>query len=635
MAPNIKDVSYTNGIVEDEKRNLNSISTKRPTTEIVWRNVILFVYLHISAVYGFYLFLFAAKWQTMFFAFLLHLYGGLGITAGAHRLWAHKSYKAKAPLRIFLMLCNCVAFENDVYEWSRDHRVHHKFSETDADPHNATRGFFFSHMGWLLVRKHPDVRDKGGKVDMADLAADKVLMFQRKYYIPLVVSMCFMMPSFGPHYFWGESLPIAFYVCAMFRYTVTLHSTWLVNSAAHMWGQRPYDKHASRPMKTRSPFRVGFQLLATLVVLTAPLAASVPVNGTSIQRNPEAPSNGDWTVLMANGGAPIRTITRRYDGILIGGASTGNGIDVWTSNTGGASWSLHGTVANDPSVEYGDVTMSAISGTHTIFCAFREFSGGQYRVTVCRSDNDGDDWVYDSTVVGPVTPFVGAPFIFQRENGDLQIYYDSELLAQQQGYSGHQWIAMQGRSGTGGSWDVYGVVAVSWDKTPGALNREGMATVVQLGGDRLLVVCEGVEPFPTGGSSANVIHSVESWDGGVTWDDSMRRTVYQSWVDSGSGRRYNAYVPYAIRVGGGPVGAAFCTDEDKAGPPDYSSDPVDQRQCHVKYISTTTDFETWSGTSTVWTQTTNNYTPGLFERSLDDLISAIDTFDGSRVVERP
>lgn len=243
MAPNIKDVSYTNGIVEDEKRNLNSISTKRPTTEIVWRNVILFVYLHISAVYGFYLFLFAAKWQTMFFAFLLHLYGGLGITAGAHRLWAHKSYKAKAPLRIFLMLCNCVAFENDVYEWSRDHRVHHKFSETDADPHNATRGFFFSHMGWLLVRKHPDVRDKGGKVDMADLAADKVLMFQRKYYIPLVVSMCFMMPSFGPHYFWGESLPIAFYVCAMFRYTVTLHSTWLVNSAAHMWGQRPYDKN--------------------------------------------------------------------------------------------------------------------------------------------------------------------------------------------------------------------------------------------------------------------------------------------------------------------------------------------------------------------------------------------------------
>jgi stearoyl-CoA desaturase (delta-9 desaturase) len=54
---------------------------------------------------------------------------------------------------------HCIFFQNDVCEWARDHRVHHKFSETYADPHNATRGFFFSHVGWLLVRKHPDVRE--------------------------------------------------------------------------------------------------------------------------------------------------------------------------------------------------------------------------------------------------------------------------------------------------------------------------------------------------------------------------------------------------------------------------------------------------------------------------------------------
>lgn len=140
------------------------------------------------------------------------------------------------------MICNCVAFQNDIYEWSRDHRVHHKFSETDADPHNATRGFFFSHMGWLLVRKHPDVKGKGGKVDMSDLAADPVVIFQRKFYVPLVIFWCFIMPTLVPHYVWGESLSVAFYVVAMMRYTITLHSTWLVNSAAHMWGQRPYDK---------------------------------------------------------------------------------------------------------------------------------------------------------------------------------------------------------------------------------------------------------------------------------------------------------------------------------------------------------------------------------------------------------
>lgn len=70
--------------------------------------------------------------------------------------------------------------QNDIYEWARDHRVHHKYSETDADPHNAKRGFFFAHIGWLLVRKHPDVIEKGKKLELTDLKADKVVTFQRR-----------------------------------------------------------------------------------------------------------------------------------------------------------------------------------------------------------------------------------------------------------------------------------------------------------------------------------------------------------------------------------------------------------------------------------------------------------------------
>lgn len=62
----------------------------------------------------------------------------------------------------------------------RDHRVHHKFTDTDADPHNSKRGFFFSHIGWLLVKKHPDVKIKGGTIDMSDLRSDPIVMFQKK-----------------------------------------------------------------------------------------------------------------------------------------------------------------------------------------------------------------------------------------------------------------------------------------------------------------------------------------------------------------------------------------------------------------------------------------------------------------------
>lgn len=79
------------------------------------------------------------KKKTIFAALVLYLASGLGITGGAHRLWAHRSYKAKLPLKILLTVFNTMAFQDCAIHWARDHRVHHKYSETDADPHNATR----------------------------------------------------------------------------------------------------------------------------------------------------------------------------------------------------------------------------------------------------------------------------------------------------------------------------------------------------------------------------------------------------------------------------------------------------------------------------------------------------------------
>ncbi|XP_010866808.2 acyl-CoA desaturase [Esox lucius] len=212
----------------------------KPPMIIVWKNVILMTLLHIGAVYGIFL-LPSARMLTLAWSVICFLISALGVTAGVHRLWSHKSYKASLPLRIFLAFANSMAFENDIFEWSRDHRVHHKFSETDADPHNAVRGFFFSHIGWLLVRKHPDVIEKGKKIDLSDLKADKVVMFQRKYYKISVVLMCFTVPTLVPWYLWGENFWVSYFVPGLLRYAVVLNSTWLVNSAAHMWGNRPYD----------------------------------------------------------------------------------------------------------------------------------------------------------------------------------------------------------------------------------------------------------------------------------------------------------------------------------------------------------------------------------------------------------
>jgi stearoyl-CoA desaturase (Delta-9 desaturase) len=242
MAPNKEDSSsILTEEWEPEMPQVEDTKTKAPT-EIVWRNVYIMLYLHICAFYGLYLALTSAMYATLVFAYILHVLAGLGITAGAHRLWSHKSYKAKTPLRIFLMICNCMAVQNDIIEWSRDHRVHHKFSETNADPHNATRGFFFAHVGWLLCRKHPDVRNKGKTVDVADLERDPVLRFQRRYYLPLIFFYIVVLPVSIPIFMWGESFFTALFVCFFMRYCWTLNATWLVNSAAHLWGNDPYDK---------------------------------------------------------------------------------------------------------------------------------------------------------------------------------------------------------------------------------------------------------------------------------------------------------------------------------------------------------------------------------------------------------
>ena len=131
-----------------------------------------------------------------------------------------------------------MSFQNDIYEWSRDHRVHHKYSETDADPHNAKRGFFFSHIGWLLCKKHRDVKDKGKTVNMNDLKLDPLVMFQRKFYFPLVLMIWGIIPAYIPYYFWRENMINSIFICVIMRYVYILNITWLVNSAAHMWGMK-------------------------------------------------------------------------------------------------------------------------------------------------------------------------------------------------------------------------------------------------------------------------------------------------------------------------------------------------------------------------------------------------------------
>ncbi|KAM3964292.1 acyl-CoA Delta(11) desaturase [Aphomia sociella] len=183
------------------------------------------------------------KWQTVVFGWLAGQIAGFGVTAGAHRYWCHRSYKANLPLQIILLFCYSLAGQNTIFDWVRDHRVHHKFSETSADPHDVRRGFFFSHIGWLMMKKHPDVIAEGKKIDMSDIINDPLIQFHTKYFIPFKIAICFVLPTLLPVYGWGEQWNISILSQPLIRYMFSLNFTWSVNSFAHLWGNKPYDKN--------------------------------------------------------------------------------------------------------------------------------------------------------------------------------------------------------------------------------------------------------------------------------------------------------------------------------------------------------------------------------------------------------
>lgn len=176
------------------------------------------------------------KWQTAIFSVLYYFFTGLGITAGYHRLWAHRAYNASTPLQYFLCLAGSGACEGSIKWWSRGHRAHHRYTDTELDPYNAHRGFWYSHVGWMLVKP----RIKPGVADISDLIKNPVVRFQQKHYVKLLLTMGFIVPTVLPGLLWGDYRGGYFYAGAA-RLLFVHHSTFCVNSLAHWLGEQPFD----------------------------------------------------------------------------------------------------------------------------------------------------------------------------------------------------------------------------------------------------------------------------------------------------------------------------------------------------------------------------------------------------------
>lgn len=223
---------------------------------INWIPAIVLISTPIVALFlvPYYLLTHSISWQVWaVFAFCM-AWSGLSITTGYHRLWAHRTYQTHSLVKWFWLIGGTFAMQSSVFDWCSGHRVHHRHvDDTEQDPYSAKRGFWFSHLGWML-RNYPS-----GQYDyknIPDLTADKVLQIQHQYYgfwtvlanlgIPLLLG-------------WLVGDVVGTLILAgLLRLVLSHHFTFFINSLCHMFGKRPYtDSNTARDNPVLAIFTWG------------------------------------------------------------------------------------------------------------------------------------------------------------------------------------------------------------------------------------------------------------------------------------------------------------------------------------------------------------------------------------------
>ena len=214
-----------------------------PHRPILWGNLAFLTLTPLAAVIAvpWYATTHGVTWVEIAACAVMWLVTGVSITAGYHRLFTHRAYSAVAPVRALFAIVGAATFQNSVITWGAAHRFHHRNVDTDDDPYNAQEGFFHSHIGWVLVEgaKHDDTSN------VPDLWKDPILRWQHRHILAIgtVVNLA---STVALGLLTGHMLGM-FIFAFLLRLVLTHHFTFLINSAAHMWGSQPYSTaHSAR-----------------------------------------------------------------------------------------------------------------------------------------------------------------------------------------------------------------------------------------------------------------------------------------------------------------------------------------------------------------------------------------------------
>ncbi|MBE7382246.1 MAG: fatty acid desaturase [Leptolyngbya sp. SIO1E4] len=196
-----------------------------------WVSVIFFAVFHGLALLAPWFF----SWSALGVAVLLHwLFGGVGICLGYHRLLSHRSFRVPKWLEYIIATLGALAIEGGPIFWVGGHRQHHAFAEdVEKDPYSAKRGFWWSHMLWILYPQPTTFDHKRYAKYAPDLVRQPFYCWLNRHFLLLQVPLAGLLYGLG-----GWS----FVIYGIFVRSVMLwHATWLVNSATHRWGYRTFD----------------------------------------------------------------------------------------------------------------------------------------------------------------------------------------------------------------------------------------------------------------------------------------------------------------------------------------------------------------------------------------------------------
>ena len=204
----------------------NDRTFKEPISGLTMFFMVMF---HLGAIVA----LFTFSWGALITAvILLFVAGAMGIGMGYHRLLTHRGYKTYKWVEYFLTLCATLALEGGPFFWVATHRVHHQNTDKEGDPHSPRDGGLWAHMGWIITGRVLHNHATELLPYIPDLRKDKFHTWISKWHwVPITLLGVGLLAFGGIDYLlWGIFLRTVF----------GLHSTWLVNSATHMWGTQRF-----------------------------------------------------------------------------------------------------------------------------------------------------------------------------------------------------------------------------------------------------------------------------------------------------------------------------------------------------------------------------------------------------------